>query len=419
VADTTIESPELRQWSGDGSSRIPFWVYTDESVYQKELERFFYNGHWAYVGLDVEIPNAGDYKLATIGERSVIVVRAEDGSVNAMQNACAHRGAEFCREQKGNKKDFTCPYHQWNYSLSGDLVGVPFRRGLKQDGKVLGGMPPDFDTAEHSLTKLKVARRNGVIFASFDHNVESLEEYLGEDILRSYDRVFHGRKLKVHGYSRQRIPGNWKLVLENLKDPYHAGLLHTWFTTFGLYRGNQKSATFFDKHFRHSVMEGRRDQSAVAADIKNADSFKADMKLNDGRILDIEREDWWGDQTLSIVTVFPNLIIQHQSNSITTRSIAPKGPDAFDFVFTHFGFEDDDETLTLRRLRMANLFGPAGYVWADDGEVLEYCQDGYHQDPTRTTLAELGGREYGNTDHTITEGLIRGMYAYWRKVMEV
>ena len=33
-------------------------------------------------------------------------------------------------------------------------------------------------------------------------------------------------------------------------------------------------------------------------------------------------------------------------------------------------------------------------------------------------LAELGGREVGETDHMVTETLIRGMYDYWRKVME-
>jgi hypothetical protein len=33
-----------------------------------------------------------------------------------------------------------------------------------------------------------------------------------------YHRVFDGRKLTILGYSRQCIPGNWKLVQENIKD---------------------------------------------------------------------------------------------------------------------------------------------------------------------------------------------------------
>ena len=71
--------------------------------------------------------------------------------------------------------------------------------------------------------------------------------------------------------------------------------------------------------------------------------------------------------------------------------------------------------MTQRRLRQANLFGPAGFVSADDGEVIELSQKGFEQKPFHRTLAELGGREVGDTDHMVTETLIRGMYEYWRK----
>jgi salicylate 5-hydroxylase large subunit len=74
--------------------------------------------------------------------------------------------------------------------------------------------------------------------------------------------------------------------------------------------------------------------------------------------------------------------------------------------------------MTRRRLRQANLFGPAGFVSADDGEVIELSQKGFEQKPFHRTLAELGGRDVGDTDHMVTETLIRGMYEYWRKVME-
>ena len=182
------------------------------------------------VGLEAEIPKPGDFKRTVIGERSVIMVRDKDSSIHVVENVCAHRMA-FCRERHGNRQSFTCPYHQWNYTLAGDLQGVPFRRGVKQDGKVHGGMPADFKPAENGLTKLKVATRGGVVFASFDHGVESLEDYFGPVILGYFDRLFNGRKLKILGYNRQRIPGNWKLMQENIKDPYHPGLLHTWFVT--------------------------------------------------------------------------------------------------------------------------------------------------------------------------------------------
>ena len=71
-----------------------------------------------------------------------------------------------------------------------------------------------------------------------------------------------------------------------------------------------------------------------------------------------------------------------------------------------------------RRLRQANLFGPAGFVSADDGEVIEMSQRAFESKRGGDMLVELGGRDVGDTDHMVTETLIRGMYRYWREVME-
>lgn len=410
--------PDEVVWEGDGSSRIPFKAYTDPALHQRELERFFYRKHWCYVGLEAEVPNVGDFRRSVIGERSVIMVRDTDGQINVVENVCAHRGMQFCRTRNGNQKEFVCPYHQWNYTLKGDLQGVPFRRGVRQDGKVNGGMPADFKTEDHSLNKLKVATRGGVVFASFDHEVESLEDFMGPAILGYFDRLFNGRKLKILGYNRQRIPGNWKLMQENIKDPYHPGLLHTWFVTFGLWRADNKAELKMDAHHRHAAMVSTRGNAGKASEVSQVSSFKAGMTLHDPRFLDIVPEDWWGGPTAVMTTLFPSVILQQQVNSVSIRHIQPDGHGAFDFVWTHFGFDDDTPEMEQRRLRQANLFGPAGFVSADDGEVIEFSQQGFEQKPYHRTLAELGGREVEDTDHMVTETLIRGMYAYWRKVME-
>ncbi len=66
--------PALPVWDGAGTSRIPFLAYTSDELHRRELERFFYKGHWCYVGLEAEIPNPGDFKRTAVGERSVILV---------------------------------------------------------------------------------------------------------------------------------------------------------------------------------------------------------------------------------------------------------------------------------------------------------------------------------------------------------
>jgi salicylate 5-hydroxylase large subunit len=409
--DGTIVSP----WKDSGSSRIPSPVYTDEAIYQRELERIFYGPHWSYVGLEIEVPDAGCFKRTTIGERSVIMIRNRKGEINVLENRCAHRAMRFCQERTGKVKTLVCPYHQWNYNYDGKLLGVPFRNGVKGNG----GMPADFELEDHGLNRLKVAVRNGVVFACFDHAVEDLEDYLGPDILAAFDRTFDGRKLVLHGYSRQRIPGNWKLMMENIKDPYHPGLLHTWFVTFGLWRADNESRLKLDRHGRHAAMISRRSTQVTENIEEGVTSYRNNMQLNDPLLLEIVHEPWWGTDTVCMTTVFPNVIFQQQVNSLSTRQIIPLGPNKFDFIWTHFGFEDDDAEMTERRLRQANLFGPAGFVSADDGEVIEFSQEGFEQDQAFSTLCELDGTGVGPTNHMVTETLIRGMYRYWREVMEL
>lgn len=413
----------LPHWEGEGSSRIPFWAYTDPAVYRRELERMFYGrGHWCYVALDAELPKFGDYKISYVGERQVIVVRERDGSLNVVENRCAHRGVRFCQKPRGNARSFVCPYHQWTYKLNGDLAGLPFRQGVKKDdGEVQGGMPADFDLKQHGLTRLKVAVYNGMVFATFDHDAPSFEDYIGPDVLPWLNRIFDGRKLTILGTNRQRIPGNWKLMMENIKDPYHPGLLHTWFVTFGLWRADQQSRMVMDAEGRHAVMISQRNAGGEAKAVtEGVTSFKKDMALNDARLLDVVPEYWWKGPTVTMITLFPSVIIQQQVNSLSTRHIVPSGPDSFDFIWTHFGFEEDDEAMTRRRLRQANLFGPAGFVSADDGEVIEFSQDGFRQKGADgATICELDGRGVAPTPHMVTETLIRGMYGYWRKVMDL
>jgi salicylate 5-hydroxylase large subunit len=411
AAEDTIASP----WTAEGSSRIPAPVYTSREIYNRELKRIFYGPHWSYVGLDIEVRDAGSFKRTTIGERSVIMIRNRKGEINVLENRCAHRAMRFCQERTGKVKTLVCPYHQWNYNYDGKLLGVPFQRGVKGNG----GMPEEFSLEDHGLNRLKVAVRNGVVFACLDHDVEDLEDYLGEDVLACFDRTFDGRELVLHGYSRQRIPGNWKLMMENIKDPYHPGLLHTWFVTFGLWRADNESQLRIDPRGRHAAMLSRRAQKVTENVAEGVTSFRKNMTLHDTRLLDIVQEEWWGNHTVCMTTVFPNVIFQQQVNSLSTRQIIPVGPDKFDFVWTHFGFADDDEEMTQRRLTQANLFGPAGFVSADDGEVIEFSQEGFLQAPEFSTLCELGGTDIGPTEHNVTETLIRGMYRYWREVMEL
>src|SRR5579859_1573491 len=99
TTDTSDRPEPDYVWPDGGCSRIPFWVYTDEAIYRREQERIFRGPNWAYVALECEIPNPGDFKRSFVGDLPIVVVRDTDGSVNAFANSCAHRGVAFCQSE--------------------------------------------------------------------------------------------------------------------------------------------------------------------------------------------------------------------------------------------------------------------------------------------------------------------------------
>lgn len=402
-------------WPGEDSQRIPDWVYTDASVYAREVERIFHGRTWNYVGLEAEIPNAGDFIRSNVGPTPVVVSRAKDGGIAVFENRCVHRAAEFCRELTGNVKEFVCPYHQWTYDLKGRLQGVPFRRGVA--GK--GGMPKDFDPADHNPRAMAVTTHRGVIFASYAADMESLQDYLGPEVLREFEATFDGRKLVILGHYRHSLPGNWKLYHENLKDPYHATLLHTFLVTFGLLVAGNKSLMLSDESGRHGVMcSAKSDASKVSAESKaEMRAYKEGMRLADPRIMDFvdEFDSPW---SVTMATIWPNLIVQREMNTLGIRQLVPTGPNEFIMKWTMFGFEGDTEEMTRHRLRQGNLMGPAGFLGLEDNEAIKFVQDGMLRVPGGEHYVALDpATPFGTSETLISESAIRGMYRHWREVM--
>lgn len=405
-------STQSYAWPAEGDCRVPYWIYTDDAIYRRELQRIFAGPTWNYVALECEIATPGDYKRTWVGETSVLIVRGADGVVRGFLNRCAHRGVELCQQTTGHVKELMCPYHQWTYGLDGALRAIPFGRGVKG----VGGMPADFPLQAHGLTPVQVHVRNGAVFATLDATTPPFPDYLGPKILAFYDRVFDGRKLRLLGYSRQRLAANWKLMLENIKDTCHASLLHVFFVTFGLFRVDQPSKVRMDDTGLHAALISERGRQELTDGTRQMQSFKLDLRLKDPRLLEAVRE-FPGDATVVMHTIWPNLILQQQSNTLATRQIVPRGPGEFDLHWTFFGYETDDEEMTQRRLRQANLMGPGGLVSMDDGEIIMRAQDGFRDAADAAGVVEMGGRDYADADHMVTDVALRAFYRGYREVM--
>jgi len=403
-----------RDWPA-GISQVPFWVYQDPEVLREEQRRIFAGPVWHFLCLDVDIPALGDFRTSFIGDMPVIVVRGEGDRINAFENRCAHRGALIAFEDAGNVKDFTCVYHAWRYDLEGNLCSIAFQRGV--NGK--GGMPADFRMAEHGPRKLRVETIGGLVFGTVDPAAPSLEEFLSPPIAAKIRRVFN-RKLEVIGRFTQVLPNNWKMYAENIRDTYHASLLHLFFTTFKITRFDQAGGVTISPDGAHhasaTISKGIQTQSVYKDQGLRSDSDE--FRLRDDSFLETEAE-FGDDIQLQNVALFPTLMLQQLYNSVAVRQTVPRGVDSMDLHWTFIGFADDTPEMRRRRLRQMNLAGPAGYVSMEDGCIGNFVQRGAAAAPAEISVIEMGGRDAVSQDTRATEASVRGFWKNYRRLMEL
>lgn len=404
-----------RQWPAEGVTRVPYWVYADPQIYALEQKNIFQGASWHYLGLEAEVPEPGCYKTTYIGEQSVLLTRGEDGALHAMLNRCAHRGNMVCREPFGQAKKLYCVYHAWSYKLNGDLSHAAFQHGLRGEG----GLPKDFQLAEHGLRQLRVATLCGLVFATFSDKTEALEDWLG-DVAVGIRRVLH-KPLKVLGYDTQRIHANWKAYHENPRDSYHANILHTFYGTFGLSRQSQESGMVLDRQGRHVYFYTKAGTEKTSADYQEtADKLRSHndaLTLEDPSIL--KWRDEFGDGvSVQILSAYPSFVLHQIANSLATRQLLPKGPAQCDLVWTYFGFADDDEATTRMRLAQANLAGSAGMISVEDAAVCEMIHRAIADGASGESFIEMGGRGLDSGGSSkLSERAIRNFWHNYRQDM--
>src|SRR5712692_4261777 len=391
-------STQAVEWPKEGNSRVPYRVFADPDIYRAELDRIFLGPSWQYLALADELPEPGDYKTSFLGETPVIVTRGKDGEIHAMVNRCAHRGNLVCLKTRGHTTDgLTCVYHSWNYDLAGNLKSVAFRRGV--GGK--GGMLDSFRLEEHGLRQLRTDQFAGLVFGTLSPETPPLAEYIGNMIGARIGRVLRA-KPKILGTTSQILHNNWKLYVENVKDTYHATLLHSFFATFRVSRLTAGGGVL--------VSEG---SDKLYAEIQ---SMRDGLHLADPRLLE-SVEEFGDDVTVQILSVFPNFVLQQIHNSVALRLVLPKGPEETELQWIYLGFEDDDAAMTERRLLQSNLVGPAGYVSMEDGAVGNFVQRAIKGGEDECSILEMGGHAHASQDTRTTEASIRGFWQAYRPLM--
>lgn len=402
-------------WPGDSLARVPYWVYQDPDNYTREQRRIFEGATWNFVCLETDVPEKGDYRTNQVGGMPVIVVRAADGAINCFENRCAHRGALIAFDDGGNvQNNFKCIYHAWSYDLAGNLRGIAFEHGVNG----AGGMPKDFKRETHSPRKLRTTSLCGLVFATLSDDTPPIEEYLGTEITGRVRRVLN-RPIRIMGRFTQPLPNNWKLYVENVKDTYHASLLHLFFATFRITRLTQAGGVLVSPDGGHhaSYTIGSEDAPGAAAfREKDLRSERDDYKLADPSMLD--PVDEFGDRIqLQMLTIFPSTVLQQVHNCLAVRQVVPKGTGGMELRWTYFGFADDTTEMNKRRLKQQNLVGPAGLVSMEDGCVGGFVQRGIVEAGDKISVVEMGGDTAESQATRATESAVRGFWQAYRRHM--
>ena len=401
-------------WPAEGLTRVPYWIYADPGIYEEEQARIFQGPTWSFLCLEAELPGPNTYRRSNLGAMPVVVTRDKDGALHAFENRCAHRGSLLVLDEAGEARNIICVYHNWSYDLAGNLTGVAFRRGL--GGK--GGMPAECRPEQHGPRRLRLETIGGLVFGTLADDAPALENYLGREISARIRRVMRAPARLLGGYS-QVLHSNWKLYMENVKDTYHASLLHTFFTTFRLNRLSQKGGVIVSDCGGHHV------SYALAADSGSKEYEQAGMRAaQEGFGLEapqlLEAVDEFGDGIgLQILSVFPTFVLQQTRNSLAVRRLRPQGLDKTELVWTCFGFTTDDADMTERRLRQANLIGPAGYISMEDGAAPGFVQRAVANAADLLSVVEMGGASVASDDNRVTEAAVRGFWKAYRGYMGI
>ncbi len=381
--DGAVTAPELvREDRTRHRFKVARRAFTDPAVLEAERREIF-DHCWIYLGHESEIPNANDYLTRSVAGRDLIFNRDRKGEVHAFLNVCPHRGATVVREKTGNALGFQCFYHGWAFSNVGTFA----------TRIAAGNYPEDFGD-DHCVDLTPAPRLEsyrGLYFINFDLAAPSLSDYLADarayiDILADQGQA--GMEI-IGGAQEYSIAANWKLLVENSFDGYHAATTHaTYFDYLGDTVGSMTTpppgterGKAIDLGNGHAVIEYWAPWGKPIAQWIPAFGEAAKIEIEalyEGLTARFgeEKANQIAHKSRNLV-IFPNLVI-NDVMSVTVRTFYPEKPDFMRVNAWAIG--PKDESASLRKWRLFNFLeflGPGGFATPDDQEALEACQRGY------------------------------------------
>ena len=372
-------------------------VLSDPEIYQLELERIFAKA-WLLLGHDTEIPKSGDYVVRDMGEDQVIVSRDREGQVHVLLNMCTHRGMRVAMDEAGCTQVHRCVYHGWAFRPDGKFIGAPIERE-----QMHGNLRPK---EQLGLRKARVQLYGGLIFATWNLEGPSLEEFLGDskwyfDLL--FCRTDSGLEM-LGPPQRFIVPANWKAAAEqSASDGFHTLTLHRSLMETGQY-GSSAEDIYANAPAMYGVDISCRQGHSLRC-IPAEQTFSMFMTMEDFKKLKPEERlnvlpppgiskellpqlrRHLSPEALTLMAkappqvggMFPNVLVLFiysprtdgkYSGALALHTYVPRGPNHLEFM--NFIFAEKDAPEAMKRDMMANAIrasGTTGTIEQDDSDT--------------------------------------------------
>ena len=270
-------------------------LYFEPDWFKKECENIFHK-EWFCCGREEDIPDIGNYKVISIGEESIFLLRSNDQKIRAFFNFCKHRGCQLLEEGTEGllKRNIICPYHSWTYNFDGSIAKTPH-------------LDVDLDNKKFHLNQVKLDTWGGFIFLNLGGEGH-LDKQIGnkKEQFKRYplDELLSSSK---YNYS---VQSNWKVIIENYNECYHCAGIHPELCqVVPAFKENGGSRL----NWETGIPQREGTNTYTFTGTTNRPPFPG---LNDD-----EKEKHFGQ------AIYPNLLISLSMDHVAAFIVSPEGPD--------------------------------------------------------------------------------------------
>ena len=288
-----------REVMPQGASTLPAPFYTDETYFQREMERLFAR-MWVCVGRTEQVAKPGQFIVRELLGESIIITSNAAGHVNAFYNVCRHRGTKLCTEHQGSfPGSIQCPYHAWTYDLDGRLIGAPHMEEV-----------PHFAKADYPLNRIAADVWDGHIFINLSPEPSPLRQQLAE--LPAKFTSWRMQDLRLGHRIVYDVKANWKLVIQNYNECLHCPNLHPALNKLSHYLSGE------NEPLQATYMGGRMDLRP------GVETLSMDGRCSRGFLPGLSEPDV---RRVYYYAIFPNMLLSLHPDYMLVHTLWPQSPD--------------------------------------------------------------------------------------------